>query len=658
MRTLEMANNDKKIIGRYYVRLKDVHINWTHKTGPKRGKEAYIPIPAKYAYAFNILKSDIYTCIYADSDESVLVKAAGSQSRRDYAKQFQGADNLRILYDWYDRHHATEGDWVVVSIFEGNCISIEYVSSKNTHRITELHLVGDNGRPEEVESVLSPSQTGLRLVSLCVKNGDSIICDYKFFPDNFIAGTTEPLSTLIIGANSTGKSFAMKILSEIFQAVSNESVTKALQYDSYCIKYFLNGDFVEIEIINKAIIIHKNNVLVEKSVEAVLPQKVLAVAFMLNDKFAFKSESQDNASMYEYLGLRKTSNASWISTFGNRVAENLLELAETNKLWPIIHALSSHFCLDPQVSIAYELAQNWLSLNQIREMETTDLVCRIKTLAGQIANKGNYRKNAIIKLSAKDFDTMAAYLKGLEAFDPFIPDSEKLIFGHTFSESTDKEQMMKIQSDYQVLKNLRNLSIIRDVTLYVYKHGHMYSFEECSSGEKHILFAFLNIARHIQDNSLILIDEPEISLHPNWQMIYITALKQLFRDFSSCHFVIASHSPYLVSDLSPDSSSLIVLSMEDGVRSAVTLDYSTYAWSAENILYNVFHVRTTRNYYFDIELRELLQFISNKHAEDLPKIKQLYNKLSGYAFDSKDPLNLILDEVKEYIKNAESEQSS
>ena len=141
-------------------------------------------------------------------------------------------------------------------------------------------------------------------------------------------------------------------------------------------------------------------------------------------------------------------------------------------------------------------------------------------------------------------------------------------------------------------------------------------------------------------------------------MIYITALKQLFSEFSSCHFIITSHSPYLVSDLDPDSSSLIVLSAEDGIRTATTLDYSTYAWSTENILYNVFHVRTTRNYYFDIELRELLHYTSRNCIEELPQIKRLYSKLSGYVFDSKDPLNLILNEIKEYIENAESDHSS
>ena len=645
----------RNLVGRYYVRLKEVHINWTHKTGPKRGREAYIPIPAKYAYSFNIHKSEIYTCVYPDSGETVFLKAAGSQSRREYAKQFQGADNLRILYDWYDNHNASEGDWVVVSIYENNFMSIEHVSYTDDDRISELHLNGENGRPEDIDLVSCVNQTGFRLLSLTVKNEEKIICDYNFFPDEFTFDATEPITTLIIGANSTGKSFVMKILSEIFQAVSNEAVSKALQFNSYRLKYYLNADTIEIEIKNRTIIIHKNNILIEKFFESVLPQKVLAIAFMLNDRFAFKAESTDKPSMYEYLGLRKTSNASWISTFGNRIAENILDLAATEKLWPIIRALSAHFNLDPHVSISYELSQNWLSFDQLKEMNILELTEEIRKLAKYIADKGSYRKNAIIRLEDEDYDKMAAYLKGLESSAPFIPNSEKLIFGHAFSDSTDKEQMQGIQSDYRVLKALQNLNIIKDITLYVYKLGQRYSFEECSSGEKHILFAFLNIARHIQENSLVLIDEPEISLHPNWQMIYITVLKRLFCEFSSCHFIIASHSPYLASDLNPNSSSLIVLSMEDGIRTTTTLDYSTYAWSTENILYNVFHVRTTRNFYFDMELRELLSKTAAGNRENLSRVKELFQKLSSYVFDDADPLKKILKEVEEYIENVESE---
>ena len=70
------------------------------------------------------------------------------------------------------------------------------------------------------------------------------------------------------------------ILSDIFNAVQNTNSVLQLKYTHYGLKYILNGDLIEIEIINRAVIIHKNDVLLDKGNYA-LPKKVLAVAFML-----------------------------------------------------------------------------------------------------------------------------------------------------------------------------------------------------------------------------------------------------------------------------------------------------------------------------------------------------------------------------------------
>lgn len=47
--------------------------------------------------------------------------------------------------------------------------------------------------------------------------------------------------------------------------------------------------------------------------------------------------------------------------------------------------------------------------------------------------------------------------------------------------------------------------------------------------------------------------------------------------------------------------------------------------------------------------------VSNNEKEKLDRIRFLYDKLSKYILDEKDPLNQIIDEAKEYIRNAESE---
>ena len=56
-----------------------------------------------------------------------------------------------------------------------------------------------------------------------------------------------------------------------------------------------------------------------------------------------------------------------------------------------------------------------------------------------------------------------------------------------------------------------------------------------------------------------------------------------------------------------------------------------------------------------MDVRELLYTISNNEKEKLDRIRFLYDKLSKYILDEKDPLNQIIDEAKEYIRNAESE---
>ena len=60
-----------------------------------------------------------------------------------------------------------------------------------------------------------------------------------------------------------------------------------------------------------------------------------------------------------------------------------------------------------------------------------------------------------------------------------------------------------------------------------------------TSGQKQLVSLMVGI-REAQEGSLILIDEPEISLHVDWQLELIDALKG---PLSSSHIFVATHSP-------------------------------------------------------------------------------------------------------------------
>ncbi|TOO95411.1 ATP-binding protein, partial [Vibrio parahaemolyticus] len=71
-----------------------------------------------------------------------------------------------------------------------------------------------------------------------------------------------------------------------------------------------------------------------------------------------------------------------------------------------------------------------------------------------------------------------------------------------------------------------------------------------SSGEQCLFLIFMGIISSIEDNALICIDEPEISLHPQWQEKFVDILNDSFSSYKGCHFIIATHSPLIVSDIS------------------------------------------------------------------------------------------------------------
>lgn len=70
-------------------------------------------------------------------------------------------------------------------------------------------------------------------------------------------------------------------------------------------------------------------------------------------------------------------------------------------------------------------------------------------------------------------------------------------------------------------------------------------FSELSSGEQQMLALLVKLIGSATPNALILIDEPEISLHVSWQRLLPVLLSKMCEHFD-CDMVVATHSPLLV----------------------------------------------------------------------------------------------------------------
>ena len=173
-----------------------------------------------------------------------------------------------------------------------------------------------------------------------------------------------------------------------------------------------------------------------------------------------------------------------------------------------------------------------------------------------------------------------------------------------------------------------------------------------SSGEFAMLSTVLSISAAADNpHTLVLLDEPELSLHPNWQMTLIDNLDMALAK-QACHLLIATHSHMLVSDLPMKRSNVIHLEKgEDDNLIATTIGESTYGWSAEEVLLKVFRTATDRNRYFGERIGKLLEKMGNnaiKPDEVTDELKDL-QEISMHLSDI-DPMKMILNTIVETYK--------
>jgi len=107
---------------------------------------------------------------------------------------------------------------------------------------------------------------------------------------------------------------------------------------------------------------------------------------------------------------------------------------------------------------------------------------------------------------------------------------------------------------YEIDKLIKNtisgeLELEKNAEIFLYKRSDNQTFNlfECATGIKSfsILYLLLNNG-HLDKNTLIIIDEPEVHLHPQWIVEYARVIVALHKQLG-VKFFIASHSPDMIS---------------------------------------------------------------------------------------------------------------
>jgi predicted ATP-binding protein involved in virulence len=150
-----------------------------------------------------------------------------------------------------------------------------------------------------------------------------------------------------------------------------------------------------------------------------------------------------------------------------------------------------------------------------------------------------------------------------------------------FKEREDLENEQRLESDPsyrdrqleavrnaipQFLPGFSHLRVRRtNLSITVSKNDQELSINQLSDGEKSLLTMVADIARRLaihhpglenplQGTGVILIDEIDAHLHPQWQRRIVSTLQTTF---PNCQFILATHSPFIISDLPPESIHLL-----------------------------------------------------------------------------------------------------
>ncbi|MRG45346.1 AAA family ATPase [Chitinophaga sp. SYP-B3965] len=193
---------------------------------------------------------------------------------------------------------------------------------------------------------------------------------------------------------------------------------------------------------------------------------------------------------------------------------------------------------------------------------------------------------------------------------------------------------------------LRKYKVISYVDFFLYREKETIPLNGASSGELTLISTLLFITSIISYDSVILIDEPENSLHPKWQMEYVKHMNELFYLYQP-KIIIATHSPLIINGADLLSKTIQIYK---GVKGEFKLQVNETN-NVEEIYQDYFDVTTPENRY----LSELVVQKMNELADGgitLIEFEKTINELNSNSYDDKQ--KEVLDGIIEMgrkIKN-------
>lgn len=482
----------------------------------------------------------------------------------------------------------------------------------------DLDAINNNGRPRLYQQ---NNDGRFRLLSMSVSFGqcDAVSFDFGIKVDELVFNYR--YFSLFIGNNGVGKSSLLHEIVEFFIDAYNSIGTRDKNYVNILSLAYEQDDVVYRILRNaSAFEYYKDD---EKVGSNEIPFPIIiATTSGLFDKFPVKKKPQKdkekkdkedryNKAFYKYVGPKVNNNMFMSKT--NLMLQHLsaMNTIKHKKQLTKIATLLGFIGYEPKLTFKYKVKDLSESNN---ELKLNDVSIRCSEFAKNIP--------------------------------PLKTQEEKILFK---SSTLQEVRSMHLAEIFE----LRQKGLLSSFKCCFYRNNQTIDCNNLSSGEFNMLSIVMSVVLSAEDgNTLILLDEPEISQHPNWQRDMIENLDMAL-DGYNCHFLIATHSHLLVSNLPMNRSSVIHLEKQGEEVSLKPIEANTFGWSPEEVLLKVFEMTTDRNRY----LAEMVGTFIKKIADNDISLETAKDEVAFFdkvsvGLSAVDPMKKIISTItEEFDKN-------
>lgn len=439
------------------------------------------------------------------------------------------------------------------------------------------------------------------------------------YPDHYYQYFSNNNFTVLVGENGNGKTTLMSFIANMFNDLQR------FQYritTDFCLIYNIEHDQE-----TKKVTIEKENDNVFISVKDLMPKSVV-LEFHPNKGYLIKeSQTQfENKVTYDdIIPFLPTKVITSVFSFHgeypserpfNFIGDRIVETYDISKVYGLNHyGLPS---LSKGIGRFIDIYRNNPSV--VEEL--------LNLLNLKFDNKLLIRQRHFLHFEDENISEL------LDADSRAIIEKNRALRRFFEEYSVDDEGWVYLsEENYKFLIEFEEDEIIYLNDIAFKKDGVPLKLENMSSGEKMFFIRILSLLSSIEDNSLIIIEEPELHLNPSWTKQIITMLQMLFGNYK-VHFLISTHSYSFINTVFPEN---ILFANR---RSFTNPDPSLKTFLANEVeISNMFFANSKEINYVENKLWKMISVADEKELEDiLEYLGESYTKFKVF--------NILLDKQR------------